>query len=52
VSGIVGKAVKRAGALVGVDLDNVRRQAQASRDYLIDKLGWPRSVIDTSLSGH
>jgi hypothetical protein len=52
VSGIVGKAVKRASALVGVDLDNVRRQAQASRDYLIDKLGWPRSVIDTSLSGH
>jgi hypothetical protein len=49
---IAGKAVKRAGALMGVDLDSVRRQAQASRDYLIDKLGWPRSVIDTSLSGH
>jgi 5-methylthioadenosine/S-adenosylhomocysteine deaminase len=49
---IAGKAVKRAGALVGVDLDSIRRRAQASRDYLIDKLGWPRSVIDTSLSGH
>ena len=23
-----------------------------SRDYLVGKLGWPRSVIDTSLSGH
>jgi len=49
---VAGKAMKRAGALIGVDLDSVRRQAQASRDYLIDKLGWPRSVIDTSLSGH
>ncbi len=49
---IAGKAVKRAGKLVGVDLDRVRRQASASRDYLVGKLGWPRSVIDTSLSGH
>jgi cytosine/adenosine deaminase-related metal-dependent hydrolase len=49
---IAGKAVKRAGKLLGVDLNRVRRQAAASRDYLIGKLGWPRSVIDTSLSGH
>jgi cytosine/adenosine deaminase-related metal-dependent hydrolase len=49
---IAGKVVKRAGKLLGIDLDGVRRQAAASRDYLIDKLGWPRSVIDTSLSGH
>ncbi|HEY7298969.1 MAG TPA: amidohydrolase family protein [Xanthobacteraceae bacterium] len=49
---IAGKIVKRAGKLVGVDFDSVRRQAAASRDYLIDKLGWPRSVIDTSLPGH
>jgi 5-methylthioadenosine/S-adenosylhomocysteine deaminase len=49
---IAGRAVKRAGRLVGVDLDRLRRQAATSRDYLVDKLGWPRSVIDTSLSGH
>jgi len=49
---IAGKAVKRRGKLVGVDLNKVRRQAISSRDYLVSKLGWPRSVIDTSLSGH
>jgi cytosine/adenosine deaminase-related metal-dependent hydrolase len=49
---IAGKVVKRAGKLVGVDLNRLGRQAAASRDYLVGKLGWPRSVIDTSLSGH
>jgi 5-methylthioadenosine/S-adenosylhomocysteine deaminase len=49
---IAGKVVKRGGKLEGVDLDSVGRQAAASRDYLVGKLGWPRSVIDTSLSGH
>ena len=49
---VAGKVVKRAGKLVGVDLDRVGRDAAASRDYLVGKLGWPRSVIDTSLSGH
>src|SRR5262249_51656397 len=49
---IAGKAVKRAGKLVGVDLASVRRQAAASRDYLVGRLNWPRSVIDTSISGH
>jgi 5-methylthioadenosine/S-adenosylhomocysteine deaminase len=47
-----GKMVKRGGTLIGVDLNSMRRQAAASRDYLIEKLGWPRSVIETSLSGH
>jgi cytosine/adenosine deaminase-related metal-dependent hydrolase len=49
---VAGKAVKRAGKLLDVDLASVRRQAAASRDYLVGRLGWPRSVIDTSLSGH
>jgi hypothetical protein len=49
---VAGRAVKRAGKLVDVDLASVRRQAAASRDYLVGRLGWPRSVIDTSLSGH
>jgi 5-methylthioadenosine/S-adenosylhomocysteine deaminase len=49
---IAGKVMKRGGKLTGVDLASVGRQAGASRDYLVGKLGWPRSVIDTSLSGH
>jgi len=49
---IGGRAMKRRGKLVGVDLARVQRDAAASRDYLIEKLGWPRSVIDTSRSGH
>src|SRR5262245_5784580 len=49
---IAGKVLKRAGKLVGVDLASIGRQAAASRDYLVGKLGWPRSVIDRTLSGH
>jgi 5-methylthioadenosine/S-adenosylhomocysteine deaminase len=49
---VAGKMIKHGGSLIGVDLASMRRQAAASRDYLIEKLGWPRSVIDTSLSGH
>jgi cytosine/adenosine deaminase-related metal-dependent hydrolase len=49
---IAGKVLKRAGKLVGVDLAGISRQAAASRDYLVDKLGWPRSVIGQTLSGH
>ena len=49
---IAGKVLKRAGKLVGIDLAGIGRQAAASRDYLVDKLGWPRSVIGQTLSGH
>jgi cytosine/adenosine deaminase-related metal-dependent hydrolase len=49
---IAGKVMKRGGKLLGVDLGRIQRQAAASRDYLVGKLGWPRSVIDTSRSGH
>src|SRR5215468_769667 len=49
---IAGKVLKRAGKLVGVDLADIGRKAAASRDYLVDKLGWPRSVIGQTLSGH
>jgi hypothetical protein len=44
--------VKRAGGLVGADLAGIGRQAAASRDYLVGKLDWPRSVIDRTRSGH
>lgn len=49
---IAGKVLKRAGKLVGVDLAEISRQAVASRDYLVDKVGWPRSIIGQTLSGH
>lgn len=49
---IAGRVVKRRGRLVGVKLDEVRKRAAASRDYLVGKLNWPKSVIDTSLPGH
>jgi len=49
---IAGRVVKRKGKLVGVNMASVRKRATASRDYLVGKLGWPKSVIDTSLSGH
>jgi len=47
---IAGKNLKRAGKLVGVDPASLAAKA-ASRDYLVDKLGWPRSVIGQTLWG-
>ncbi|HZO48389.1 MAG TPA: amidohydrolase family protein [Xanthobacteraceae bacterium] len=49
---VAGRILKQRGQLVGVDLAAHRKRIEASRDYLIGKLGWPKSVIDTSLSGH
>jgi 5-methylthioadenosine/S-adenosylhomocysteine deaminase len=46
------RAMKRRGKLVGIDLARVQRDAAASRDYLVGKVGWSRSVIDTSRSEH
>ena len=48
---IGGKVLKRGDKLVGVDLAALGRQAAASRDYLVDKLGWPRSVIGQTFIG-
>jgi len=48
---VAGRIVKRHGRLVGVDLKRVRKEATASRDYIVGKMGWPRSVIDTSVPG-
>jgi hypothetical protein len=49
---IAGKVVKRAGKLVGVDLAGIAAKAAASRDWLVENLGWPRSVIGQTPSGH
>jgi 5-methylthioadenosine/S-adenosylhomocysteine deaminase len=42
---IAGQVRKRAGQLVGVDLERIRREAQASRDYIVQKTGWGASRL-------
>jgi 5-methylthioadenosine/S-adenosylhomocysteine deaminase len=37
---VAGKALKRNGELVGVDLDSIRKTAYASRDYVVSKSGF------------
>jgi cytosine/adenosine deaminase-related metal-dependent hydrolase len=37
---VAGKALKRGGELVGVDLNNVRKMAYESRDYVVSKSGF------------
>ncbi|MDX1523522.1 MAG: amidohydrolase family protein, partial [Anaerolineae bacterium] len=37
---VAGQALKRNGQLLGVDLDNVRKMAYASRDYVVEKSGF------------
>ena len=45
---IAGQIRKRQGQLVGVDLTRLRQQAQASRDYIVQKTGWPSSRLGRS----
>jgi hypothetical protein len=49
---IGGKIVKWQGKLVGVDLDRIRRQVQQSRDSLVAKAGWPKTLFGGHLPGH
>jgi cytosine/adenosine deaminase-related metal-dependent hydrolase len=48
---VAGRVMKRHGKLVGVDIKRVAALADQSRNYIIGKVGWPRSVIDTSRPG-
>ena len=48
---VAGKVMKRHGRLVGFDMNNIASMADRSRNYIIGKVGWPRSVIDTSRPG-
>jgi cytosine/adenosine deaminase-related metal-dependent hydrolase len=41
---IAGKVMKQAGRLVGVDLDRIRRDAEQSRDFIVSKTGWKKSL--------
>jgi len=49
---IGGKIVKREGKLVGVDQERIRRQVHQSRDYLVEKAGWPKTLFGGYLPGH
>ena len=49
---VAGKMMKRGGALVGVDLARVRRQAEESRDYIVAKAGWKKSTLGRERPGH
>jgi cytosine/adenosine deaminase-related metal-dependent hydrolase len=42
---IAGQVRKRQGQLVGVDLNRIRQQAQASRDYIVQRAGWPTTRL-------
>jgi hypothetical protein len=49
---VAGQLKKRGGRLLGVDVSNVRRDAERSRDYLLEQTGWPRTVLGGYLPGH
>ena len=49
---IAGRVKKWKGALVGVRLDELRRLAEQSRDYLVAQARWPRTVLGGYLPGH
>ena len=49
---IAGKVRKRAGRLVDVDLARIKRLAEQSRDYVVERAGWPRTLFGGYLPGH
>jgi 5-methylthioadenosine/S-adenosylhomocysteine deaminase len=48
---VAGKVMKQDGRLIGFDMNRIADMADRSRNYIIGKVGWPRSVIDTSRPG-
>jgi predicted TIM-barrel enzyme len=42
---VAGTFRKRGGRLVDVDLARVRRMAEASRDYIVERSGLPGSAL-------
>jgi cytosine/adenosine deaminase-related metal-dependent hydrolase len=49
---IGGKVKKWRGQLVGVGMDRLRREVEASREDLLARAGWPRTVLGGYLPGH
>ena len=49
---IGGKVRKRRGQLVDVDMSRIARVARESREFLVGKLGWPRTRLGGGAQGH
>ena len=49
---VAGNVKKRGGRLVGVDLEKIREAAESSRDYIVSKAGWNKSVLGRDRAGH
>jgi len=47
-----GKVRKWKGELVGVDVADLRRRAEQSRDWLLAQAKWPKTVLGGYLPGH
>jgi hypothetical protein len=43
---VAGRLMKWRGQLLGIDLPQVMREVEASRDYLFDAVKWPLARID------
>jgi hypothetical protein len=44
---VAGKVRKWKGQLLGVDLDGLRRQLEASRDYIFSAAGIPQNLFSS-----
>ncbi len=47
-----GKVKKWKGQLVGVNVVELQRKAEQSRDYLLAQAKWPKTVLGGYLPGH
>lgn len=49
---VAGQVKKWAGRLVGVDLARIARRAEQSRDSVVERAGWPKTLLGGYLPGH
>ncbi len=49
---VAGKVKKWRGELVGVNVAELQRKAEQSRDYLLAQAKWPKTVLGGYLPGH
>jgi cytosine/adenosine deaminase-related metal-dependent hydrolase len=49
---VQGRVRKWRGELVDVDLDRILQEASASRDFILESVGWPRTLLGGYLPGH
>ena len=49
---IKGELKKWQGKLVGVDMNRISQMVHESRDYIVSKAGWPKTLLGGYLPGH